>query len=186
MKNKRLLLFPTSIAASFILLSPALNAAAITWDAGGGNLQIRTSFNNWSDNADPTGDDVTFNATGALASGTTNTVGSSMSINSLTYGIKSATLQHTTAIAAGQTLAVTGNFLLAGSTTATAATNVTITGSTGTLTVSGASSFPSGSNRTHGRQPPPYVGYERIGYTYRQFNRRGQHLPTWCDRWVVY
>ncbi len=105
---------------------------------GGGQHQL-VHFQQLERQSGSHADDVTFNATGALASGTTNTVGSSMSINSLTYGIESATLQHTTAIAAGQTLAVTGNFLLAGSTTATAATNVTITGSTGTLTVSGAS-----------------------------------------------
>ena len=134
MKNKRLHLLHASLAASFTMLAPSLHAAAITWDAGGVDNNWST-VNNWSDNAAATGDDVTFNATGALASGTTNTVDTSISIASLTYSQESATLQHTTAIAAGQTLTVAGNFLLAGSATATTATNVTITGATGALTV---------------------------------------------------
>ena len=138
MKNKNLCLFPSTIAASFILLSPALHADAIVWDAGGGDTNWSTLLN-WSDDASPTGDDVTFNATGASASGTTNTVGTSESINSLSYSFEDAANQHTTAIAAGQTLDVTGSILLAGGTTATTATNATITGSTGTLTVGGTS-----------------------------------------------
>jgi autotransporter-associated beta strand protein len=139
MKNKHLFLLPATIAAGFTLLSPNLHAAAITWDAGGVDNNWST-VDNWSDNAAATGDDITFNATGALASGITNTVDTSISIASLTYSQESATLQHTTAIAAGQTLTVAGNFLLAGSsTTAATPTNVTLTGSTGTLTVSGTS-----------------------------------------------
>jgi autotransporter-associated beta strand protein len=134
MKNKRPSLLPATIAAGFQLLVPSLHAAAITWDAGGTNKNWSV-VDNWSDNAPATGDDVTFSTAGALASGTTNTVDASISIASLTYNLE--TLQHTTAIAAGQTLAVTGNFLLAGSATATTATNVSLTGSTGALTVSG-------------------------------------------------
>ena len=136
MKNKSFLLFPSSIAASFILLTPALHADAITWDAGGGDTNWSTLLN-WSDDASPAGDDVTFNAAGATASGTTNTVSASESINSLTFSQESATLQHTTGIAAGQTLDMAGNFLLAGSAIATTATNASITGATGTLTVGG-------------------------------------------------
>jgi autotransporter-associated beta strand protein len=138
MKSKRIHLLNASLAASFTLLAPSLHAAAITWDAGGGDNNWST-VNNWSDNASATGDSVTFNSAGALASGTTNTVDSSISIASLTYSQESATLQHTTAIAAAQTLTVTGNFLLASSATATTATNVTLTGATGTLTVGGTS-----------------------------------------------
>jgi autotransporter-associated beta strand protein len=63
-------------------------------------------------------------------------VDASISINSLTYAFENNTFQHTTTIATGQTLAVTGNFLLA-PTTAAAQTNVTITGATGALTVNG-------------------------------------------------
>jgi autotransporter-associated beta strand protein len=138
MKIKRLFLFPASIAAGTILVSPNLRAAAITWDAGGVNNNWSTVAN-WSDNAAAAGDDITFNSTGALASGITNTVDASISIASLTYNQESATLQHTTAIAAGQTLTVSGNFLLAGSTTAANPTNVTLTGATGTLTVGNGS-----------------------------------------------
>ncbi len=138
MKTHRFPLFPASIAASLGLLSPALQADLITWDAGGANTNWST-IGNWSDDAAATGDDVTFNSTGALASGVTNTVDTSISIASLSYTQESDTLRHTTAIAAGQTLTVAGNFLLAGSTTATTATNVTLTGSTGTLTVNGTS-----------------------------------------------
>jgi autotransporter-associated beta strand protein len=138
MKNKRFPRYTTALTAGSILLSPALHAAAITWDGGGSDTNWST-IDNWSDDAAATGDDVTFNATGALASGTTNTVDASISIASLTYSQESATLQHTTAIAAGQTLTVTGNFLLAGGVTTTTPTNVTLTGSTGTLTVGGTS-----------------------------------------------
>lgn len=138
MKNTRFLHFSSTFAASLILFTQEVHAAAITWDAGGADNNWST-INNWSDNLDPIGDDVTFNATGALASGITNTVSSSVSIASLTYNIDSSTLQHTTAIAAGQTLAVTGNFLLASSVAATTPTNVTIAGSTGALTVGGTS-----------------------------------------------
>ncbi|MEY3895543.1 MAG: hypothetical protein RLZZ214_1062, partial [Verrucomicrobiota bacterium] len=140
MKNKRLFLLPASIAAGFNLLAPSLHAIPITWDAGGVADKNWSTGTNWNpDDSDVSGDAVTFNGTGALASGTTNTVDASISIASLTYNQESATLQHTTNIAAGQTLAVTGNFLLAGSTTATTATNTTLTGSTGTLTVGGTS-----------------------------------------------
>ena len=138
MKNKRYTLLPASIAAGFGLLAPNLHADFITWDAGGANNNWST-VENWSDNLAATGDDVTFNSTGALASGVTNTVSSSISIASLSYSFEDADNQHTTAIAAGQTLTVVGNFLLAGGTTATTPTNVTLTGSTGTLTVNGTS-----------------------------------------------
>ena len=111
---------------------------AVTWDAGGGDTLWSTHLN-WSDDASPAGDFVTFNTAGLLASGTTNTVGASASVASLSYNFESSTTQHTTAIAAGQTLDVTGNFLLAGSATAAAPTNVTITGSTGSLMVGGTS-----------------------------------------------
>ncbi len=138
MKNPRFFLFPSSIAASFMVLSAQVRADAITWDAGGGDTNWSTLLN-WSDDASPTDDDVTFNATGATGSGTTNTVSLSESIASLSYSFEDAANQHTTVIDADQTLDVAGNFLVAGSTTATTATNVTLTGSTGTLTVSGAS-----------------------------------------------
>jgi fibronectin-binding autotransporter adhesin len=138
MKNPRFFLFPSTIAASFALLAPTLHADAITWDAGGGDTNWST-LANWSDDASPTGGDVTFNAAGALASGTTNNVDASESIASLSYSFENAANQHTTAIAADQTLDVAGNFLVAGSAIATTATNVTITGATGALTVGGTS-----------------------------------------------
>ncbi len=111
---------------------------AVTWDAGGGDNNWSTLLN-WSDDASPTGDFVTFNTAGLLASGTTNAVDASQSIASLSYHFESSTTQHTTSIATGQTLDVAGSFLLAGSATAAAPTNVTITGSTGALTVGGSS-----------------------------------------------
>jgi len=132
-------IFAILVAASSILLAPALQAAAITWDAGGGADKNWSTVNNWSDDAAATGDDVTFNATGASASGITSIVDTSISINSLTYNFESSSLKQTTSIAAGQTLTVAGNFLLAPSTTATSKTDVIITGATGALTVNGTS-----------------------------------------------
>lgn len=139
MKNKRLFLLPASIAAGLNLLAPKLHAAAITWDAGGAPGTNWSTVNNWSDNAAATGDDVTFNATGALASGTTNTVDASISIASLSYNFESATLQQTTNISTGQTLGVTGNFSVLTGTAPASPTNVSFTGSTGILNVTGNS-----------------------------------------------
>lgn len=112
--------------------------ANFSWDAGGADNQWST-LDNWGDNADPAGDDVVFMAPGALSTGITNRVDASKSIRSLNFLTESATNQHTTEIAAGQTLNVIGNFLLAGSATATTATTATITGATGSLTVGGPS-----------------------------------------------
>jgi fibronectin-binding autotransporter adhesin len=141
MKNKRLFLLPATIAAGFNLLGTNLQGAAIVWDAGGGVNTNWSTASNWNpDDSDVAGDAVTFSATGAAATGvTTNTVDASISIASLTYNQESATLQHTTAIAAGHTLTVAGNFSLGGGVTTTTATNVTLTGGTGTLTVGNSS-----------------------------------------------
>jgi autotransporter-associated beta strand protein len=136
MKINRFSLFSTLAVASALVVSPSVGAA-ITWDAGGGDNNWST-FDNWSSNASPASEDVTFNTTGAAASGTTNTVSANESIASLSYSFDDATLQHTTAIGAGQILDVAGTFLLAGSTTAANPTNVTLTGATGAFTVAGA------------------------------------------------
>jgi hypothetical protein len=128
-----------ALLVAAVMLAPSLHAAAITWDAGGVADKNWSTVSNWSDNAAATGDDVTFNNTGALTSGITSIVDTSISINSLTYNFESATLKQTTSIAAGQTLTVIGNFLLAPSTTATLKTDVIITGATGALTVNGTS-----------------------------------------------
>jgi len=137
--NMKKLNFTFAILVVAVMLAPALHAAAITWDAGGVADKNWSTVSNWSDNAAATGDDVTFIATGALASGITSIVDTSISINSLTYNFESASLKQTTSIAAGQTLTVAGNFLLAPSTTATSKTDVIITGATGALTVTGTS-----------------------------------------------
>jgi autotransporter-associated beta strand protein len=132
-----------------------INAAAstsgfnLTWDAGGANNNW-TTVANWDLNVDPMDSFITFNALGALPSGTTNMVDASKSITALTYNFESATTQHTTNIAAGQTLAVAGDFLLAGSVTAASPTNVTLTGSTGALTVGGTSFQVGQTNATSG------------------------------------
>jgi autotransporter-associated beta strand protein len=112
--------------------------ANFSWDAGGTNTQWST-LANWSDDADPVGDDVAFGATGALPTGTTNQVNTSKSIQSLSFTFESATNQHTTEIAASQTLAVAGNFSVLTGTAPEAPTNVSITGSTGTLNITGNS-----------------------------------------------
>jgi autotransporter-associated beta strand protein len=139
--NVKKLNFTLAILVAAVLLAPALHAASITWDAGGGADKNWSTVSNWSDNATATGDDVTFDATGALASGTTSIVDTSISIASLTYNLESSTLKQTTSIAAGQTLTVAGNFLLAPSinASATAKTDVIINGATGALIVNGTS-----------------------------------------------
>lgn len=126
-----------ALLVAAVMLAPSLHAAAITWDAGGGADKNWSTVSNWSDNAAATGDNVTFNATGASATGITSTVDTSISIASLTYNFESATLKHTTAIAAGQTLTVAGNFNFAPSITSSIKTDVIITGATGALTVNG-------------------------------------------------
>ncbi|MEY3895546.1 MAG: hypothetical protein RLZZ214_1065 [Verrucomicrobiota bacterium] len=126
----------TSLANAVDVTQAPFVPAAITWDAGGGDSNWST-VNNWSDDAAASGDHVTFNLSGAAVSGTTNTVGASISIASLTHSHESASLQHSTQIAAGQTLAVDGNFRLSGSVDTANPTDLTITGTTGTLTVSG-------------------------------------------------
>jgi autotransporter-associated beta strand protein len=142
MKNKPFRLFPSTIAASFILLTPALQAA-ITWDGLGVGTNWSTPENWDPDTADVSNEFVTFSSAGAAAPATTtNTVDADATISSLSYSFEDAANQHTTAIAAGVTLDVTGDFVLAGADNATVATNVTITGSpatTETLTVGGSS-----------------------------------------------
>lgn len=112
--------------------------ANVSWDAGGTNTQWSTLLN-WFNDADPAFTDVAFATTGALPSGTTNTVNSSKAINSLVYFFESTANQHTTEIAPGQTLDVTGNFSVLTGTAPAAPTNVSITGASGTLKVTGTS-----------------------------------------------
>lgn len=126
----------TSLANVVDVIQSSFVPSAIIWDAGGGDNNWST-VNNWSDDAAANGDHVTFNLTGAAVSGVTNTVDAGISIASLTHSHESATLQHSTHIAAGQTLAVDGNFRLSGSVDSADPTNLAIMGSTGTLTVTG-------------------------------------------------
>jgi hyaluronate lyase len=126
----------TSLANTVDVTDSYFVPSAIAWDADGGDGNWST-VDNWSDDAAANGDHVTFNLTGAAASGTTNTMDASISIASLTHSHESANLRHATHIAAGQTLTVDGNFRLYGSVNAVDPTNLTITGDTGTLTVGG-------------------------------------------------
>jgi fibronectin-binding autotransporter adhesin len=130
----------------FILYLGRAEGAAITWDAGGGANLTWAEVTNWSDNADPSGDTVTFNTVGASATaGTvTNIVNASVTVAGLTYsGLTGATNTHTTQIDAAQTLTVNGNFLL--SPVASNVGNVTFTGG-GTLAINGTSFVTGGAN----------------------------------------
>jgi hypothetical protein len=124
------------------------HAADITWDASPSPANNNWStFDNWSDNATPAGDDVTFNNT-ATASGTTvtNTVDTSYTIDSLRF-TQDNTANHTVSISDTKTLTVDGSFTPTnGAATAvifskpdgnnTATTNIT---GLGTFTVNNAS-----------------------------------------------
>lgn len=122
--------------ASVLVLATA-RGASVTWDAGGGaNLawayqSVPGTFDNWSDDGDPSGDSLTFNNSGvAGAAGTaTNTVGSSVSVASLAYTNYGASANyHTTQIDNGVTLTVTGGMTAGPAAAGTC--DVTIQGST--------------------------------------------------------
>ena len=128
--------------AGVSLLSHAngVQGAAISWDAGGGANLNWTTLTNWSDDADPSGDDITFNDIGGvLTAGTvTNIVDASFAINSLAF-TNVGTASHTTQISSGQTLTLSGTGsvfqLNTGTATATSST-VGITGA-GTFAITG-------------------------------------------------
>lgn len=100
------------LVALYLLSVTRTEAATATWDAGEApdTNWITDTFGNWSGDADPSGKDVVFGATGLVASNATvtNTVNQSLSINSLTYQYNSAPNWHVTDIAAGKTLTVGG------------------------------------------------------------------------------
>jgi autotransporter-associated beta strand protein len=101
--------FHTAFPVITLCLTLPAIAADITWDSGGSDDNWST-FDNWSDNATPAGDDVTFNNTGR-ASGTTVTsiVDTSYTIDSLRF-THDNTANHTMSISSGQTLTVNGSF----------------------------------------------------------------------------
>ena len=87
----------------------SVHAANITWDSGGADDNWST-LDNWSDNASPTGDDITFDNTGGAAGTTvTSIVDTILSINSLNFR-QDNTVNHTLSISSGQTLTVAGSF----------------------------------------------------------------------------
>lgn len=124
--------------------------AAISWDAGGGANLSWNQFTNWSDDADPTNDTITFNTAGAsgTAGTVTNIVPASITIAGLSYSTLTTGNTHTTQIDSAQTLTVNGNFLV--SPTASNVGNVTFTGG-GTLAVNGTS-FLTGTNNAASAQ----------------------------------
>ena len=138
--------FHTAFPVITLCLTLPAMAADITWDSGGSDDNWST-FDNWSDNATPVGDDVTFNNTGRAAGTTvTNIVDTSYTIDSLRF-THDNTANHTMSISSGQTLTVNGSFTPTnGQATAvmlskpdgnnTATTNIT---GLGTFTVNNAS-----------------------------------------------
>lgn len=133
-KLKRAACFAVAISAGFAC--GHARAAAITWDGGATTLPW-SDFNNWSDDADPTGDDITFNNVGAVATAGTSTssITASVTANTLTFVNNPATNTHTVEIASGQTLTLNGvlnnNTLVVGNLTAdSVVTNVTFKGAT--------------------------------------------------------
>lgn len=88
---------------------------AATWDGGGGVDMDWSTPTNWSDDADPAGKAILFNATASSSSqgATTNVVDTSYSVGSLQYALpntagSSTSLHHTTVIDSAATLTVAG------------------------------------------------------------------------------
>src|SRR5262252_4369002 len=135
-------LHPSRIVAALVavlLIPHSVRGAVTTWNATGGNWSVG---GNWDTLAAPgASDDARFMNVGA---GTPTTMDASRTINSLVFG-QDNQLVHTTTINPGQTLTANrttaGDVLYVGSTsaaiTASTLTPVTVTGSGGTLTLSG-------------------------------------------------
>ena len=72
------------LAVTAALLLPHFASAQSTWDDGAGD-DLWSSFTNWSDDADPSGKTLTFNATGtaATAGTVTNIVNQNFTIGTL-------------------------------------------------------------------------------------------------------
>ena len=108
----------TSLKRAALLLLIAFTpcaapAANITWDAGGGGDLTWSNFLNFSDDADPTGDTVTFvDSPAAVAAGTvTNIVNGNNSVIQLRYFNNSGTGNNqTTQINDSVTLTASGGF----------------------------------------------------------------------------
>ncbi|MBC2603181.1 PEP-CTERM sorting domain-containing protein [Puniceicoccus vermicola] len=99
-----------AIAVAGALGTASVWAADISWDGSGGD-DFWSTVGNWSDNADPAGDNITFNNTAAVgtAGTVTNIVDQNYNVGSLVYenfGVD--TNYHTTQINSGVTLNVTG------------------------------------------------------------------------------
>ncbi|OPZ25405.1 MAG: Autotransporter-associated beta strand repeat protein [Lentisphaerae bacterium ADurb.BinA184] len=95
------------------LIPARLHADAVSWDGGDTASENWSATTNWSDDADPAGDDITFDNTAAQTQGTvTNIVDTSYTVSSLRYqnyntdGGTSA--HHYTQIPSGRTLTVDG------------------------------------------------------------------------------
>lgn len=138
MKHLHPPLFISAIVAA-LLTAPSTFGAVTTWNATGGNWSVGA---NWDTLAAPgTADDARFLNVGA---GTPTTMDASRTVNSLAIG-QDNQLLHTTTISSGQTLTVNrttaGDVLYVGSTsasiTASTLTPVTVSGTGGTLTLSG-------------------------------------------------
>jgi autotransporter-associated beta strand protein len=135
-------LHPSRIVAALVavlLITHSIRGAVTTWNATGGNWSTGA---NWDTLAAPgASDDARLINVGA---GTPTTMDASRTINSLVFG-QDNQLLHTTTINPSQTLTVNrttaGDVLYIGSTsaaiTAGTLTPVTVTGSGGTLTLSG-------------------------------------------------
>jgi len=133
---------------TFCATSLSLQADPITW-TGNGATQAWSDPDNWSDVAEPSGDDITFNNTGAAATAgtTTSIVTSSLNVSSVTFTNDTATSTHTITINSGQTLTVDGasganTFVVGNLTPDSVVTDVTVKGATpgvGSLVLSNTS-----------------------------------------------
>ncbi len=129
----------------FAVVQGSVFGADVTWDGGGGANKNWSDFDNFSDNSDPSGDNVTFNNTGTVGSGTINNiVDSDVSIGDLLYkqyqeGAGTPTNWHNAEISESVTLTVGGDLIVGGLTNSTYSTHTAIVG-TGKLLVSGETS----------------------------------------------
>ncbi len=159
------------LAAGLIGVNATVRAAVVSWSGGGSDQNWSTggAGGNWSGDAAPgAADDAVFTDAGGAAGVLTNVVDGSVTVQSLSYQLDSAVpaaFFHTTEIAAGQTLLVTGDLGVAPSNiagfTGQHPVDVTIRGATSSLQVGNSGTHTA--NVVLGHAPVNSTGAHSVG-----------------------